>query len=680
MRKVFGVACLLVIGCGGSKNQSHGGSDGGGDAASAIDAATADADPPEGTPHGPPDGPPDAPPDAPNDASVGHGCDVPTSYATINAAIADVTCDTIWVHPGTYTENVVVGRALAIRGTDPAHPAIVDGASAGSVIAATAALGLSDLVLRNGKAARGGGIHATAALVIERARVETSIAEGPLAAFGGGIDAEDALTLIDVVVTGNIARITDTESAGPRTLAGGGIYHHGVDAKLLRVTVDHNTVTGTGASVTASGGGIAFDGPYAADLASTLTLSHVTVATNAIDLDVDGTARGGGLYFLGVDAWWGPQSVLNAYAATVTGNTLQADVASGGGIAVVAAANFMYPDTRLALTGSTVSGNTVSARAGEGGGISLVPSVGPPMEQWSATLALTTSTVATNLVSAVDGSGGGIAANIGRYDIDQNVTTNVTIDHGTVAGNQIMATHAATGGGIAAWCHLCGSTVQVTRGTVSGNIATGATAAIGGGIAVADSVRPTITSGTLVNNTASSSGGPARGGGLGLSIEAVGGFTLQNATIAGNAASGTDAAGGGIYLTGLGTGTSLMYGAFVTLADSIVAANTAPTSPDCLAKPDDPTYFTYDAKSLGSTLTTSTLADCAIVAGPGDLVVGDAKLGPLAANGGPTQTMALRAGSPAIDKGNPTACSGGTTDQRDFYRNGRCDIGAFERQ
>lgn len=75
---------------------------------------------------------------------------------------------------------------------------------------------------------------------------------------------------------------------------------------------------------------------------------------------------------------------------------------------------------------------------------------------------------------------------------------------------------------------------------------------------------------------------------------------------------------------------------------------------------------------------------------PGDLVgeFGDAldvRLGPLANNGGPTKTHALRAGSPAIDQGSNVGLP--ATDQRGLPRvrdgNGDriavVDIGAFER-
>ena len=56
----------------------------------------------------------------------------------------------------------------------------------------------------------------------------------------------------------------------------------------------------------------------------------------------------------------------------------------------------------------------------------------------------------------------------------------------------------------------------------------------------------------------------------------------------------------------------------------------------------------------------------------------DPLLGPLQNNGGPTDTQALGAGSPAIDAGDPATCS--ATDQRGVARpqRARCDIGAFE--
>jgi hypothetical protein len=63
---------------------------------------------------------------------------------------------------------------------------------------------------------------------------------------------------------------------------------------------------------------------------------------------------------------------------------------------------------------------------------------------------------------------------------------------------------------------------------------------------------------------------------------------------------------------------------------------------------------------------------------PGGETFPDPKLGPLADNGGPTLTMALLPGSPAIDAGNTPLAP--TTDQRGFPRPAglAADIGAFE--
>ncbi len=65
----------------------------------------------------------------------------------------------------------------------------------------------------------------------------------------------------------------------------------------------------------------------------------------------------------------------------------------------------------------------------------------------------------------------------------------------------------------------------------------------------------------------------------------------------------------------------------------------------------------------------------AITANP---IYADPLLGSLGDNGGPTQTMPLLAGSPAIDAANPAACP--VLDQRGYSRSGACDIGPYEYQ
>jgi len=88
--------------------------------------------------------------------------------------------------------------------------------------------------------------------------------------------------------------------------------------------------------------------------------------------------------------------------------------------------------------------------------------------------------------------------------------------------------------------------------------------------------------------------------------------------------------------------------------------------------------FTVNFSLIGSAVTPD--------AGSGNLVNDTPLLGPLQDNGGPTETLALLVGSPAIDAGDPAAVPGvGNTplfDQRGLGRvvQGRIDIGSFEVQ
>jgi len=114
------------------------------------------------------------------------------------------------------------------------------------------------------------------------------------------------------------------------------------------------------------------------------------------------------------------------------------------------------------------------------------------------------------------------------------------------------------------------------------------------------------------------------------------------------------------------------------------------SGPDLLLDPDSTLDFDFSliGGNAGTSLTEAQTADAngnliGSAAGAGII---DPLLAPLADNGGPTQTHALLAGSPAIDAGDPTAVAGvGDTplfDQRgtgfDRVLGGRLDIGAFE--
>ena len=145
-------------------------------------------------------------------------------------------------------------------------------------------------------------------------------------------------------------------------------------------------------------------------------------------------------------------------------------------------------------------------------------------------------------------------------------------------------------------------------------------------------------------------------------------LTIVNSTITGNHAY---KAGGGINSGQDYVPIGLLAPVWpfrVYLRNTIVAGNTAGQTPgNCHVS-------AMIIQSLGHNLASD--ASCSLTA-RGDLPGRDPRLGPLADNGGPTDTQALLLGSPAIDAGENTACP--ATDQRGVGRpQGGCDIGAYE--
>ena len=210
----------------------------------------------------------------------------------------------------------------------------------------------------------------------------------------------------------------------------------------------------------------------------------------------------------------------------------------------------------------------------------------------------------------------------------------LTVTGSTLSGN----TTAAFGGGI----DNNGGTLTVTGSTLSGNSA-GAQA---GGIKT-DRGTVTITNSTLSGNSATLAG--SIGGGIESYLSAT---TVVDSTLSGNGA----ASGGNIqYQSG-----TLDVGATI-LADSTSGG-------DCSGPITDEGYNMADDASCGFSATGSTNSSPTL----------DADLGPLQNNGGPTDTMALLAGSPAIDQ--VTSGSGlcPATDQRGAPRTTPCDIGAYD--
>lgn len=189
---------------------------------------------------------------------------------------------------------------------------------------------------------------------------------------------------------------------------------------------------------------------------------------------------------------------------------------------------------------------------------------------------------------------------------------------------------------------------SLTNVTTSGNTVTDN----GGGISIGGAT-------TLTNVTISGNSAGNRAGGLYV----VGGpVVANNVTVSGNTA---DSDGNG---TGDGGGLYVSTTSPMTLRNSILAGNTdrGGQAPDC-------GQFSGNAFISGGHNLFGSTVGCTFAPATGDLQNLDPKLGPLADNGGFTQTHALSKGSPGRNAGGGDCA---VTDQRGVDRN--CDIGAYE--
>ncbi len=232
----------------------------------------------------------------------------------------------------------------------------------------------------------------------------------------------------------------------------------------------------------------------------------------------------------------------------------------------------------------------------------------------------------------------------------------VTISGVTISGG-VLNVASAIGAGIA----VGGGPFTLTDSTVTGNAATAAGDS-GGGIAAGAGAGAM----TLVNDTISGNSAAGDGGGIVFGNGAGNQLTLENVTIADNHAN-SDGIGGG---NGGGVA-RVVFAPAVILHNTIIAGNSGGGAPDCVGFASGGT-ITHSGNLIGD------LSGCGYPAsGPGDITGVSPLLGPLADNGGPTQTQALLVGSPAIDH---AAAPCPATDQRGVARPqlAGCDIGAFE--
>jgi PKD repeat protein len=146
-------------------------------------------------------------------------------------------------------------------------------------------------------------------------------------------------------------------------------------------------------------------------------------------------------------------------------------------------------------------------------------------------------------------------------------------------------------------------------------------------------------------------------------------LNVMNSTFSDNFAVG----GGGILNIGMATliNSTFSGNGYGNIANNDNLNNSTTTATNTIVA------NTIDSNCYGTLSGSSNLADDESC-GPGFTISSSILLGPLADNGGPTQTMALLPGSAAIDAGDDEVCI--TTDQRGVIRpqGAHCDIGAYE--
>jgi CSLREA domain-containing protein len=474
---------------------------------------------------------------------------------------------------------------------------------------------------------------------------------------GGGIRNAGTLTLDDAVIAGNAAgdggrggnaRGEDGQfnqtirgfdagggsgGDGGAGGAGGGIFDTGM-LTLVDVTVTGNLAgsgghggAGTGGngggSGTAAGGNAGFGaGGNGGDGGAGGGIAEASRGALTVeDSSVSGnTAGAGGDGGLGGGGAGGPSAGSPGTGGPGSSGSGGGGGAGGRGGGISAADPFV-------VTGSLSQGDTAGRGGGGGSG------TGGPGGGVSGTFG-TGGGASTGM-----GGGGGSGGDGGAISASMLSATNVTVTGDSAGAGGAGGSAAAGDGGGAPDSGGRGGTSFGGRGAGGGD---------GGGIWVAGPGTSAILQATIASNLAGA------GGAGGAATSGQGGHGTTPGT-AGTANSGTPGGPGNAGATGSAAGAS------ATLRNSIVASNSIPGCAGTVTGGGHDIAFPDSA--------------C-----PGSGV--DPLLEPLADNGGPTETMALGARSPALDAVPSTGAGCPPTDQRGVRRPQglACDIGALEKE
>ncbi|MFW5642318.1 MAG: choice-of-anchor Q domain-containing protein, partial [Roseicyclus sp.] len=398
---------------------------------------------------------------------------------------------------------------------------------------------------------------------------------------------------------------------------------------------------------------------FAASLAGAAIRLGSTLPTIIEALTISGDVDGNGSADILITGDVDGDDATDARGVTLLATTAEADLADN--VRLMDATAALTLDGLILTGGRATSDSPVSGEAAGG----AVRALGD--------LTLTNVTVAGNSTAGLFAWGGGVSG------------STVTLTNSTVRGNSTAGTNSQ-GGGIFGY-----ETVTLTNSTVSGNSTAGDNSA-GGGVS---GTIVTLTNSTVAGN--STAGAYSGGGG----VSGVYAVTLTNSTVSGNSTAGTNSQGGGVYVFGY-------VAREVTLTNSIVLGNVATNARDqeingtvtaeglnlvgADAAAFDASGFANIANadpSLVFAATVEVLADTNADGVP-ETPTG-VQAGVLAANGGPTATIALRLAldNPALNSGDTSLAVDGEDTPLSFDQRGEgfarvvgpaVDLGAFEVQ
>jgi predicted outer membrane repeat protein len=562
------------------------------------------------------------------DANAAGGADTITFAPALSGQTITLTSGAIPI-TGDLTITGPGASALTISGDDNDRIFDVTGS----------AVTISGLTFTHGFANGGGAISADGSSPLTISGSTFTANEST--AGGGAINTDSGITIDGSTFTEN-----NSDDWGGAILMAGG-----TDAVVSNSTFGQNRADGGGGGLASNSSdsitvaNSTFDGNFAnQNGGGIVTYATKSTVSGSTFTDNEADENGGGLHFSSTD-------VANISGSTFTGNRAQN---LGGGISldeidggasiegVALTENEAYEGGGIALqnmsAGVTIANSNISGNhtGSYGGGIYAT--------NVDSFLDITNTTISQN---TADGGGGGLSL-WGRWN-----DTAVTVTATTISGNQA----GFAGGGWLQWA--VGGTTTFNNSTISGNVA----GRQGGGIYFYGFYGLTVNMSTVTDNHATDSTG-----GIFLGID--GG---HNGELEGAAKAADHAKRDGVHEKGAKAHAAETFGD-ASIAGTILWGNSGNDLGEA------------GLASLGHTLLGTVAAGITVTDQGGNLTGVDPMLGPLADNGGATQTHALLIGSPAIDAGpDPVpAFAGNELDQRGegFVRvaAGTADIGAFEVQ